>query len=92
MDRFQRHGISVRDPFKYLWLTPCPATTIMTSLENAWARWTDLKNYIGEGNLIVLDGGVGTEIERRAGSKLLDAKGWCCAAHVHGTWRPSRMS
>ena len=78
-------------PSNILWLTPHVQST-MTSLENAWARWTDLKNYIGEGNLIVLDGGVGTEIERRAGSKLLDAKGWCCAAHVHGTWKPSLMS
>ena len=43
--------------------------------------WIALKKRIDQGELIILDGGVGTEIEK-LGGKMND-EGWSCIAHMH---------
>ena len=57
-----------------------------THLRKAWLAWQDLEAKLRDGEVIVLDGGNGTEIQKRqeaTGKALLDDKGWCCASQLH---------
>eukprot|EP01059_Diplonema_ambulator_P019581 TRINITY_DN3309_c0_g1_i1.p1 TRINITY_DN3309_c0_g1~~TRINITY_DN3309_c0_g1_i1.p1 ORF type:complete len:585 (+),score=115.93 TRINITY_DN3309_c0_g1_i1:39-1757(+) len=47
-----------------------------------WTRWRELDRDILEaGRVVILDGAVGTEIERRAGEESMNKLGWSCSAN-----------
>ena len=61
-----------------------PATgATMARAAASWDRWERLKARIDAGELILMDGGTGTEVERRvkeAGDPTaVDDSGWSCA-------------
>ena len=57
--------------------------TTMARAAASWDRWERLKARIDAGELILMDGGTGTEVERRvkeAGDPTaVDDSGWSCA-------------
>lgn len=58
---------------------------VETHLSRAWLAWKDLQERLELGEIVVLDGGNGTEIQKRqdaTGKALLDDRGWCCASQL----------
>uniref|UniRef100_A0A0G4FM26 Hcy-binding domain-containing protein n=1 Tax=Chromera velia CCMP2878 TaxID=1169474 RepID=A0A0G4FM26_9ALVE len=50
-------------------------------VQGAWETWKRVESLVREGRCFVIDGGVGTELERR-GAKM-DQKGWSCATQLY---------
>merc|ERR1711971_373966 len=42
----------------------------------SWQRWAAVEKRIRSGEVIVIDGGMGTEVEKIAGKEALNASGW----------------
>ena len=48
---------------------------------NAHHRWKEVIQQLGD-DILVLDGGTGTEIEKEAGLQAMDTKGWSCRCNI----------
>ena len=48
----------------------------------AWRRWGDLEARLASGAMVVMDGGMGTEVEQIAGSEALNASGWTSSMNL----------
>eukprot|EP01060_Flectonema_neradi_P033062 TRINITY_DN542_c0_g2_i1.p1 TRINITY_DN542_c0_g2~~TRINITY_DN542_c0_g2_i1.p1 ORF type:complete len:591 (+),score=69.49 TRINITY_DN542_c0_g2_i1:46-1773(+) len=48
---------------------------------NAHRRWKEALAHLGD-DILVLDGGTGTEIEKEAGLEAMDQKGWSCMCNL----------
>eukprot|EP00931_Biecheleriopsis_adriatica_P008347 TRINITY_DN109549_c0_g1_i1.p1 TRINITY_DN109549_c0_g1~~TRINITY_DN109549_c0_g1_i1.p1 ORF type:complete len:533 (+),score=101.29 TRINITY_DN109549_c0_g1_i1:35-1600(+) len=48
----------------------------------AWQRWQVLQRRLGAGEVLVLDGGMGTEVEKIAGPEALNICGWSSSMNL----------
>lgn len=49
---------------------------------SAWSRWQAVEQKIAEGHVVIIDGGMGTEVEKIAGSEALNPCGWTSSMNL----------
>mmetsp|Transcript_47787 Transcript_47787/g.138137 ORF Transcript_47787/g.138137 Transcript_47787/m.138137 type:complete len:384 (-) Transcript_47787:99-1250(-) len=54
----------------------------MTNYDRAWRKWRAVEERVRSGEVLVIDGGLGSEVERRVGKEALNAAGWTSSMNL----------